>query len=174
MSNSRLSLNTVTVRSSAEKERFAHQVWRLLNDAYENVVGGLHFCSVVELIETTDEWRLSLVNNEVVALIILKAKKGLKISAFCLNRKYHSVAKSQLISLLTESFKNCWIEASEAAEKFIMRYCNGAHFLINNHFTHRLLNKPTRHNQDGFHYAREVNGIVKEKVIIGTPSEPFM
>ena len=152
-----------------QKLRFAEQVWSLLSQAYNSVKGGLHFDSVEHLVNSSSEWRLSVVGNEVIAAVIFKAKKGLKITAFCLNNDFYSLGKTELISMIKNSLKIGWVEVSEAAEKFIMNYCDGARYIVNNMLANGLLDKDIVLNPDGYHYSRTVQNTIKEKLIVGTP-----
>lgn len=164
------SLNTIIINCNQEKNRFSTQVWDLLTQAYLKVKGGLHFDSIEHLVESSSQWRLSVVGGEVVAAVVFKAKKGLKITAFCLNPNFYVLGKSELISMIKISLKTGWIEVSEAAEKFIMTYCDGTRYIVNNILANGLLDKEIVLNRDGYHYSRTVQNTLKEKLIVGTPN----
>lgn len=163
------SSNTLVLEAVEQMQKYAAQVWELLSQAYASVEGGLHFSSVEELIQKTKQWRITVAGNTVIAVAIFKAKKGLKISAFCMNRQFGALAKISLIALIKNSLKNGWIELSENAERFVMTYCNGAQYIVNNCLADGLLNKNIKLSADGYHYSRNVNNTVKEKIIVGTP-----
>lgn len=164
------SLNSIiTINCKHEKTKFSRQIWNLLTQAYQNVKGGLHFDSIDHLVDSSSQWRLSVVGGEVVAAVIFKAKKGLKITAFCLNTNFYSLGKSELILIIKNSLKTGWIEVSEAAEKFIMTYCDGTRYIVNNILANGLLDKDIVLNSDGYHYSRTVQNTFKEKLIVGTP-----
>ena len=65
------------------------------------------------------------------------------------------------------------MEVSEAAEKFILKI-GGNKFLISNKYAPTLTKKEIKgYENDGYHYKREIQGITKTKVIIGTPKKLF-
>jgi hypothetical protein len=58
---------------------------------------------------------------------------------------------------------------SEKAERFIINQCGGHQYIISNSFTHQLLDNPFAYEADGYHYRRNICGMNKAKMMIGTP-----
>ena len=161
---------TVIIDNKDDMNRYSQAVWLLLLKGYKQVKGGLHFKSIEELIATTSVWKLSLSDNTILAVTIFKAKKGLKLVAMSVNQIFKHDAKQALMDLINTSLNHCWMELSERAETFVMRHCNGKHYIINNQLAPKLLNKSIELSHDGYHYSRNILNIKKEKIIIGSPS----
>jgi len=165
-------LATDTISSMAEKSYIADEVYSLLLKAYANVKGGLHFESADELISKTSEWRVVYLDGNIVGAIIYKAKKGLKMVAMAisdtLNYAFRTHIKTMLSYIFRLSFRNSWMEVSEGAERFILRV-GGERFIMPNTLASNLTGKNILSlDDDGVHYYREINGVIKRKIIIGT------
>ena len=155
------------------KTFMAEDVYVLLHTAYSNVKGGLHFANIDELILSTNLWQLIYYQDKLVGAVVYKAKQGLKMVAMAINhnttKKIRTLTKDFLAYLFKKSFSKIWMEVSEAAEKFILKI-GGDKFLIPNNYATDLTNKDIKvYEKDGYHYKREIQGIVKTKIIIGTP-----
>jgi len=165
-------LESDVVVSMVEKSYIADDVYTLLYKAYSTVKGGLHFVSPDELISKTSQWRVLYLDGNIVGVIIYKAKRGLKMVAMAicdtLNYSLRSHIKTMLSHIFKITFQNSWMEVSEGAEKFILKV-GGERFLIPNTFASKLTDKNILSlDSDGIHYYREINGVIKRKVIIGT------
>lgn len=154
----------------SQKLEYAKEVWKRLLVSYAKVKGGLHFSSIEELIAITAQWQVGLVEGQVVALIICKDRHGLKISAFSADVRFGAIAKQALIKILNHALTYCWIEVSEEAERFVLKYCNEQDIRISNTFTNKLLSDQAVLSSDGYHYVRTINGIDKEKLMLGVTS----
>ena len=158
-----------------QKVLFADEVYELLKEAYKNVVGGIAFKNSKELVETTDKWELVFFENDLVGAIIYKAKKGFKMVAMgiktSLNKKIRNFTKEIIGWFFRLNFKQSWMEVSEAAEKFILKY-GGEKYLIPNTYASKLTGKEILELcDDGYHYKRVIQGIVKTKVLVGNPNQ---
>ena len=92
---------------------------------------------------------------------------ALGVASF-LNKKSKSIVKTMLSHIFQLSFANTWMEVSEGVEKFILKH-GGERFLIKNTFASQLTGKTILSlDDDGYHYKREINGVIKTKVMIGT------
>ena len=165
-------LESDVISSMAEKSYIADEVYVLLYKAYANVKGGLHFFSPDELISKTSQWRVLYLDSNIVGVIIYKAKRGLKMVAMAisdtLNYAFRTHIKTMLSHIFKISFRNSWMEVSEGAEKFIL-CIGGEKFIMSNTIASKLTAKNILSlDSDGIHYYREINGVVKRKVIIGT------
>lgn len=81
----------------------------------------------------------------------------------------NKAVKKILSYLLKVSFRNTWMEVSEAAERFILKI-GGENFLVPNTKAAQLTSKDILElSADGYHYKRVINGVVKTKVIVGNP-----
>ncbi len=158
---------TINIYNPVDKVRWIDQVWKILNDAYSKVEGGLLFTDQCEIIRNTSIWKLIVENNKVIAVTIFKHKFGQKLVAMGTSNAIH--AKEALIFLISHSLERTWMEVSEAVEVFIMKYCGGEKFLINQSEAVHYLNKTIETVGDGYHYIREIAGVSKTKILLGTP-----
>ena len=69
------------ITSNNEKSFIVDDVFKILKDAYKNVLGGLHFKTKDELISKTHNWKVIYFEDTIVGVIIYKTKKGLKMVA---------------------------------------------------------------------------------------------
>lgn len=166
------SLQTETIKSTHEKLFIVDDVFTILQDAYKNIKGGLHFKDKDELINKSDLWKVIYLEERVVGIVIYKAKRGLKMVALgiasFLEKKSRCNIKTMLSHIFQLTFANSWMEVSEGVERFIIQN-GGHHFLINNTLASQLTGKTILSlDADGYHYTREINGVTKTKVIVGT------
>ena len=157
------------VENKQEMRRYADQVWRILEAGYAQVKGGLHYGSLEELIDSSALWDVAVQGGQVLAVTVFKAKRGLKLVAMSLDRAFGEVAKCALQKMVRFRLSMCWMELSGAAERFVMKYCDGERYRLAAAHATELLGKAVRLSHDGFHYSREIMGIEKEKIAIGTP-----
>ena len=164
-------LQSENITSHKEKLFIVDDVFSILESAYSSVRGGLAFKSKDELIVTTTLWRVIYLHESVVGVIIYKAKRGLKMVATgvasFLNKREAISVKNLLAFMFKYTFRNTWMEVSEGLEKFILKI-GGEGFLVSNSYAAGLTGKNILSlDSDGYHYTREIKGVVKRKVIIG-------
>ena len=155
------------VKEQKDKKHYVNTVWEILNAGYKHVKGGLHFKSKQELIEKTEMWKLIIYRGEVVAVTVYKAKKGLKLVAMSVGNKFRDIAVKLLGEVIQRDLKQCWMELSEAAERFVMNL-GGAKYVLPNYVAEKVLGKQVEPVGDGVHYVREIMGVKKEKILLGT------
>jgi len=157
-----------TVSNLVDKAQLVDQVWEILSKGYAKVEGGLLFNTKNELI--SDIWRLTFRRKKLIAVTVFKKKHGLKLVAFSADRTdYAEVALDALREMITSALNWAWMEVSEAAEHFILSRCRGEEYLLHNSHTNSLMKKKVVISDDGYHYTRAIAGIMKEKIMIGTP-----
>lgn len=166
------SLQTENITFAHEKLFIVDDVFTILQDTYKNIIGGLHFKNKNELINNTDLWKVIYLEENIVGIVIYKAKKGLKMVALGISSflcaKSKSLIKNMLIYIFKLTFSNTWMEVSEGLEEFIIKN-GGKQFFVKNTLAAKLTGKTILSlDSDGYHYLREVNGIMKTKVIVGT------
>ena len=164
-------LTSDTITSTVEKSYIADEVYALLLQAYSSVKGGLHFVSVDELIVKTAQWRVIYLDDTIAGVIIYKAKRGSKMVAMAisdtLNYSLRTHVKSMLSYIFKITFGTTWMEVSEGAERFVLKV-GGEKFLLSNTLAANLTGKEILSlDDDGYHYYREINGVIKRKVILG-------
>lgn len=161
----RLKIRTIT--DTAQKEHYLNDVWSILQEGYKSVKGGLFFKSRLDLVIKTDMWKVICYQGKVVAVTIYKAKRGLKLVALSAGRKFRDVAIEALKKVIRRDLNQCWMELSEAAEKFVMQL-GGDKYILPNHMVEKILGKEVIPVEDGIHYIREIMKIKKEKILLGT------
>ncbi|MDF1879026.1 hypothetical protein JHD46_05155 [Sulfurimonas sp. SAG-AH-194-C20] len=165
----KLATRTLTLKLDNERLRHIDRVWELLEDGYKDVKGGLFFTSKENLLKTTAQWKVIVCANKIIAVTIYKAKKGLKLVAMTVSKavEYKKTAVNALTKLIKRDLKTCWMELSEAAEKFVMRFAKD--YAVKNHLVAQIINKDITLSADGVHYFRTIKNINKEKILLGTP-----
>ncbi|WP_299791655.1 hypothetical protein [uncultured Shewanella sp.] len=149
---------------------YLEQVWQLLKASYADVTGGLHFASRQQLLDTTVRWKLVFQNHQLLAVTVFKAKKGLKLVAMGINQDLQSLGKKALIRSIKQDLACCWMELSEKAERFVLKYCDGHKYIIHSSLVAQLLDKKVEaHYGDSYHYHRSINQLKKMKIALGTP-----
>lgn len=164
-------LNTEIVNSAAERAFLADDVFSLLQTTYQNISGGLHFSSPDELVAKTSVWKIIYFEENIVGVVIYKAKKGLKMVALALSHSLSKPLKQHVKTMLSYLFKvtfnNTWMEVSEGVERFIVKN-GGEKYFISNTLASRLTGKEiVGLCSDGYHYQRVINGVLKTKVMVG-------
>lgn len=165
-------LNTEDIRTTQEKLFVATDVFNILSSSYKDVKGGLHFKDIDDLIVSTSVWKVIYFEGDIVGLIIYKSKKGLKMVALGVSNLYgRTISKftKKIISYIFKlTFSNTWMEVSEGVEKFIIKN-GGEKYFISNKLAEKLTGKEILHlDSDNYHYIRDINGVLKRKVIVGT------
>jgi hypothetical protein len=161
-----------TISLTRDKVYIVDDIYELLYESYKSVKGGLHFSSKDELITKTDRWKVIYFDAKIVGVIIYKAKKGLKMVAMGIHsnieKPLRNFTKQILVQIFQFTFSHTWMEVSEGAEKFILNN-GGNKFLIPNSLAVQLTGKEILGLcDDGYHYKRVINGIVKTKLMVGT------
>jgi hypothetical protein len=167
------SLYTEKIDLMSERAFLADDVFALLQSAYQNVKGGLHFASADELVQKTALWKVIYFESTIVGVVIYKAKKGLKMVALAVatevGRVVQKHTKKMLSYLFKITFNNTWMEVSEGAERFIIKN-GGERYFVSNQMASKLTGKEIWGLcDDGYHYKRRINGVLKTKVIVGNP-----
>ena len=164
-----LTTKTLTLKRNTQKSKYIEMVWQLLVEGYRDVEGGLFFEDKEKLLKTTVQWKIVVYKKRVIAVTIYKKKKGLKLVALTISKlsQYKKIALNALSSLIKKDLKNCWMELSEGAEKFVMKFAK--EYVIPNSLVSHILDKNIELNEDGVHYFRVINDIKKEKILLGTP-----
>ncbi|OOE57754.1 hypothetical protein [Salinivibrio sp. IB282] len=162
---------TITVTTASQMQDYADQVWALLVASYAHVKGGLHYTNKPHMLAQTQRWQLVVRGKRVIAAILFKAKRGWKLVAMAACRRAKSAARAALKRLICGALPNSWMELSERAEHFVMLHCHGHQYLIHASLVSELLNKSVRVDEaDSYHYVRDIAGIPKAKIIVGTPA----
>jgi hypothetical protein len=159
----------IIISNLVDKTIHLNRVWEILQKSYKNVNGGLLFTSKEDLLCNSSEWKLIFYRKKVVGVMIFKAKFGRKIVAIGRDERYGQYSINALALSLEQTLYYAWMEVSEKAEEFILKYCNVYQLLIHQSIAIMLISKTIEPLEDGYHYFREIAGIKKAKILIGTP-----
>jgi hypothetical protein len=159
------------VRGLYDKVFIVDDVYRILQKAYATVEGGLNFKSKDDLISSTGLWRVVYCKSEIIGVIIYKAKRGSKMVALAMHEQFKKSAKEVFSYIFRKTFSKSWMEVSGAAEKYLMKLGAAQYRIANIHATEILGKEIIELCDDGYHYKRVINGIVKKKVMVGIPRE---
>lgn len=164
-------MTVLTINSSLDMKELICDVWSILCHGYSKVKGGLHFSSPGDLIDQSYCWKITTDGNIISSVTVFKKKHGLKLVAMAVNPKVKETGRRNLITLIKRLLSYCWMELSEAAEHFVMKYCGGDKFVHCAAQASFLLGKDEvkYSSKDQYHYIRTIQNIEKEKIIVGTP-----
>jgi hypothetical protein len=192
-------VNLIGDGSIDQRQKYADQVWNILQQAYERMGGikGSGFNSKEDMIQNIPFWKLFVRNGEVLVVMMYKDKNGRKGVALGTNNTPES--KMILKKILNNSFSTGWGEYSKSLLAFIVR---GVPFdilepyLINVQQVQQLLPKDDIIPIDDYlkagnkledkddikiynnfpelmpyFYLREIGGHIALKVALGTPNK---
>ena len=77
--------------------------------------------------------------------------------------------KTMLAYLFKITFNNTWMEVSEGAEQFVLKHGGGKYLLPNSVASELTGKEIVEVCDDGYHYKRMINGVLKTKVMLGNP-----
>ncbi len=161
--------NSKYISNLVDRVSCLDRVWDILVESYRDVLGGMLFDDKFELLKTTHAWRVIYVQGKIVAVAVYKAKHGLKMVAMGADKKrFGKKATVALGKAIRDDLYRVWMEVSEGAEVFVMKYCDGYQHAVSNDYAELLLQKKVTLSSDGYHYSRKILGIEKQKIIIGT------
>lgn len=160
---------TITFKSIKSRKEILDEIYLLLENAYKNIEGGLNFKNKYDLLNNTSVWKVIYFENKIIGVLIYKAKLGLKMVACAINNAYKNIAKKRLSNIFRKNFSKTWMEISEGLEYFILKISESEKYIINNSKAKEILNKSIQYSNDNYHYIREIKGVKKTKILVGTP-----
>ena len=149
------------------KNKYADQVWDIMQTSYQNLPGGFGTASSIEeLIDKSGLWKLVVRDGTVTAANIYKDQNGRKSIASGTNGTTQGKKDYFMIKTADVKLNRSWGEVSGPAERVMNKL--GAK-PIPNKFAAMLTGKEIlEFNPDGFHYTRLIAGDPHEKIIYGT------
>lgn len=150
------------------RQKYAYQVWHMLQHAYKEIGGFLSAANAQELVETAGLWKLQLRGDHVSAVVIYKAQHGRKLIGAATDGT--SEGKNDLMMILKEdkSLRRSWAEVSGKMEGVYRKL--GAEPIPNTR-AHELTGKRILNlDEDGVHYTRLIAGHPHVKALYGNPS----
>lgn len=147
------------------KEKYADQVWKMLQKSYEKIGGFGSATSPEELVYDSGLWKLIIRNGSISAGKIYKDAYGRKGIGTLTNGSDQGKKDFKMITKDDMEYHRAWGEISGAVEHLMKKYGG---FPIPSKYAHVLTHKEILdYNEDGYHYARLIAGIPHEKVIYG-------
>jgi hypothetical protein len=163
--------------SLEEKQKYAKQVWDILNKSY-SYIKGLAGCKnyddfynkfVLDKDNKQLFWKLVKRGNIVTAIKIYSTSKGGRksVASGCIDTEQ---GKNDLNKIIEEDMKlkerGMWSECSGRA---LGKYLNAGYTVIPNTMAELLINKKVEPLPDGYFYKRIIEGKVHTKLIVGYP-----
>ena len=153
---------------SDDKNRFADDVWAMLNASYARLGGFKSFDNKTHMVNDPGMWILIFDENEnLIAALVSKYQYGNKLVGMGTDGSQES--KKQLIYLMQylKRQQNFWTEASGPAEKF---FNNLDIPKIESKHAEKLTGKQILdYDENGYHYTRFISGQPIRKIIMGYP-----
>lgn len=162
--------NTIVIKRTETKEKYLDKVYAILEESYSKVEGGLNFESKQDLLKNTSVWKLMFCAEKLIGVVVYKSKLGLKLVALGLVKAYKELAIKRLYRILKSNLTRTWMEISEGFEKFVLKISGVERFIHANNVAEAFTQKQIIEQcADGVHYKRDINGVIKTKLIVGTP-----
>lgn len=155
----------VNVFTKSDKQKYAPEVWDMIQKSYAKIGGYKGVSSVDELIDDSDLWKMVRKNDKIVALTIYKDKFGRKSIVSATDGT--DIGKKALFDLWLEDLKlhRSWSEVSGRAAEIKLKQ---GFKPVPNKYAAQILNKDVKSlNPDGYRYTRLISGIPYEKIIVG-------
>ena len=150
------------------KERAVKDVYKLLVYSYMGIAGGFLYSMLELLTKENTTWHTGIQNGNLKCVIISKETHiGSKIIACGCDgtREGKQELMRYLISCIEDKEKRYWCEASGVIEHWLQKHGVEAH---PNEWAKEILGKDIEnYSDDGIHYIRRINGVMKEKAIYG-------
>jgi hypothetical protein len=151
-----------------DRQKYADQIWDMLQHAYADIGGFLSMANAQELVETPGLWKVITRGDHVTAVLIYKAQHGRKLIGAATDGT--SEGKNDLMRMLMEDKKlrRSWAEVSGKMEHVYRKM--GAEPIPNTR-AHELTGKRILNlDEDGIHYTRLIAGHPHVKALYGTPT----
>jgi hypothetical protein len=155
----------------ADKQKYAEQVWDMLQSSYASLPGGFATAANIgELIDKSWLWKMVKRDGKIVAVQIYKDQYGRKGIAGGTDGS--SIGKSEISKIIADDIKlnRSWAEASGSPERIMIKL--GAQPVPNTLAAMLTGKEILSLNPDGYHYTRLIAGKPYEKIIFGTVNLP--
>lgn len=152
-----------------QMQPYLSSVWALMTTSYAGVAGGWHYDTPEQLLADSARWHLAEHEGCILAATLYKAKKGLKLMAMGAATRPRRTALVALQQLILEDLPHCWMELSENAERFVLKHCGGHRYILHRSRVIQLLGTDLAGAKDTYHYQRQICGIQKQKIALGSP-----
>ena len=153
-----------------EFEVYADDVFALMQESYKDVGGLLNIKTVDDLMAEGDFWKLVVRNGHVYAAAVYK-KTQYGRKAKLMGTDGSAQGKKDLLTIMSEDVREvsrgAYYEVSEAPEHILKTKFGMTPIPVED--VPKIINKSVTPTGDGYHYKRDVGGLVKEKILLGNP-----
>lgn len=158
--------------SPSEKERWAEQVWDVLEKSYKPIGGikGDGFNSPQDMVNSIPMWKLNTQNGQVKTVLMYKDKMGRKLTA--VGTDGSEEGKKRLKDALKDEFGRAYTEVSGPLLSFIKKNFPQIYqqYRIPVDQAEEILGKKVEPVND-YMYKRKLGGEWVEKEMLGTPGQ---
>lgn len=166
-------INVVMKDEDADVDKYANEVWDILQASYAPI-GGLLGCDDVEMLkDDSDFWKLSRKNGKIVAVAIYTFKRGGRKMMYG-GTDGTVEGKTELYRIISDDVRlkdrRAWVEVSGKMEHIYQK--QGATPIPA--LTAQLIMKDKKFvniHDDGYHYDRVIGGEVHTKIMMGNPDK---
>ena len=155
-------LNLVT---PSDKQKYADQVWNVLQQSYAHIGGFGTAETPEELINRFHRWKIVVRNGQVTAVKVEKDQYGRKSVGMGSDGTPQGKQDVRMLIKGDVAMNRTWAETSGAPESLYKKY--GAVPIPAKYAELLTKHSVISYNPDGFHYTRLFNGHPKEKIIFG-------
>lgn len=164
--NELLSERIVNAFDQSKKQKYADQVWDILQKSYAKLPGGFGTASSIEeLIEKSGLWKIIVRNGQVTAVNVYRDQHGRKSIASGTDGSRQGKLDYKMIKDEDVKLGRAWAEVSGAPAAMLAKL--GAK-PIPSKFAKILTGKHIiSYDPDGYHYTRLIAGDPHEKIMYG-------
>lgn len=155
----------VNVFTKSDKEKYALEVWDMIQKSYAKIGGYKGASNANDLVTDSDLWKMVRKNGKIIAVTVYKDKFGRKSIVSATDGT--DAGKQALFSIWLEDLKlqRSWSEVSGKAAEIKLKQ---GFKPVPNKYAAQILDKEIKSlNPDGFRYTRTIGGTPYEKMIVG-------
>lgn len=180
------SVKNLFVDDVSTRRKYSKQVWKILQDAYAPIGGikGSGFNSIEDMVNNIPFWKLSILNDEVLAVAMYKFEetktKNVKLrKRVAIGKLYDKSRKdfisAKLINLIKPDFERSIVETSGGSAAFLEKTFDDKfkNFRIPVEQVKKILYDDEIRAINEFDYERKISGSWHQKIMIGTPTKVY-
>lgn len=155
----------INIWTREDKEPYADQVWKILQQSYEEIGGYKGSPDVDDLIDDSSLWKLNRKGGKIVAVRIYKDKHGRK--SIAAGTDGSEAGKKAVYQTMKDDLRlnRAWAEVSGKVEHILVDKLKGQP-VPNIHAEKILKKKILKLDKNGYHYWRLLDGEPHRKVIV--------
>lgn len=159
----------VNALTQDDMQKYAHEVWDILEKSYAYCGGLLGMKDVQQLISESDMWKMVRRSGKIVCVVVYSFKRGGRKMCYG-GTDGTPQGKSDFYKIMSEDInmldRKAWAEVSEKMEYLYLK--NGAVPIPNTIAKQIMSDKEfVSLDPDGYHYIRSIGGILATKMMVG-------